>query len=210
MNRYHLRYREVDPTFTGIGKRYLPEEHTLEKPQFELFSAAQAGADKLNQKHSDRYYYLRGNPFTCPKCGQTKVYDGSEENPQFGDLITVQGLCQDCGNWTLFLRNGALPRYIITPDYEMYFVKEIVQVNSPARPGQDRGHFGRKFQIQRLDTMEIFYTDDLWDKGSIPEAFRSQVRPTAVILGDDMGMATPHKPEAVMIIDPSTNTIDSK
>ena len=48
--------------------------------------------------------------------------------------VTVQSFCRDCGNWTLFSRNSASPRYIITPDYEMYFVKEIVQANASARP----------------------------------------------------------------------------
>lgn len=211
MNRYHLKYREVDPTYTGIGKRYLEEEHLLEKPQFERFDAAQAEADRLTKKHPDRYFYLAGNKFTCPQCGEVHVYGGKEDDPELGDLIRAKGFCWDCAFWTKAISNLADQRYIITPDFEMYFVKEYSLPNSPARPGQDRGHFGCKFEIQRLGTNEIFYTDNLWDKGSIPTAFRAEVIPNAVILRRNVGIVTPAQtPASLPILTKSNQPISKK
>lgn len=96
--------------------------------------------------------------------------------PEVKKVLIERNICHSCYHWSEQSQMVGRKRIIVNG------TKYAVADEAIGSTSIFKGHGGRKFKIQIIETGEIIITDNLWCQGDIPNHFRDIMPDNAVFL----------------------------
>jgi ribosomal protein L37E len=116
--------------------------------------------------------------YLCGICGEA-----DSPTNWMGDALEDE-LCFHCSFWVRKIRDYRYSNKMIVVDGNLYRVGK----EEPKSLFKFRGHSGRKFTIEKLDTHESFISTNLWHNGQIPDRFRDKLPDDAKFLSTEINL----------------------